>query len=240
MTARFLGTVDLTFIESVFDQLDAEPFFIKDALLRYVACNEAMLRLCGLRNRNELIGRTSSYVFPKTLSDNFERLDRQILETGRPMIDRVILAVSRRGQANWLLFSRVPVRDAKDRVVGVVGISRRLGPSDRHDPIYQRLSLVVDEVHRNASKPLALPKLAKLAGVSISQLERDFRRLFGLSLRDYHARIRVERAASLLAGKKSIAAIAQACGYADHSAFTRRFRQAVGQTPSEFRANLQT
>jgi AraC-like DNA-binding protein len=32
-----------------------------------------------------------------------------------------------------------------------------------------------------------------------------------------------------------VSSIAHACGYADHSAFTRRFVQAVGTTPSKYR-----
>ena len=33
----------------------------------------------------------------------------------------------------------------------------------------------------------------------------------------------------------SVAEVAHACGYSDHSAFTRQFRATVGLTPREFR-----
>jgi AraC-like DNA-binding protein len=42
----------------------------------------------------------------------------------------------------------------------------------------------------------------------------------------------------MLAGEASVADIAQACGYADHSAFTRQFRATTGVTPSEYRQLL--
>jgi AraC-like DNA-binding protein len=49
---------------------------------------------------------------------------------------------------------------------------------------------------------------------------------------------RLEAASRMLAGSDSVSAIAQACGYADHSAFTRQFRATVGVTPSEYRQLL--
>jgi len=36
----------------------------------------------------------------------------------------------------------------------------------------------------------------------------------------------------------SIAAIASECGYSDQSAFTRRFRQTIGFSPSEYRRSV--
>jgi AraC-like DNA-binding protein len=38
--------------------------------------------------------------------------------------------------------------------------------------------------------------------------------------------------------RRSIAEIAHACGYADHSAFTRQFRATTGLSPSELRRSL--
>ena len=52
------------------------------------------------------------------------------------------------------------------------------------------------------------------------------------------ARMRVDVAAHLLReGSASVAEIAGACGYSDQSAFTRQFKQIVGQTPMRYRAN---
>jgi AraC-like DNA-binding protein len=47
-------------------------------------------------------------------------------------------------------------------------------------------------------------------------------------------KLRIDHAAVLLGGHDTIAAIAQACGYADHSAFTRQFRSVVGVTPRDY------
>jgi AraC-like DNA-binding protein len=50
------------------------------------------------------------------------------------------------------------------------------------------------------------------------------------------ARVRLDAALALLAGAASVAAIAHACGYADHSAFARQFRRSTGVSPRDWRA----
>jgi AraC-like DNA-binding protein len=51
------------------------------------------------------------------------------------------------------------------------------------------------------------------------------------------ARARLDAALALLsAGDASVASIAHACGYADHSAFARQFKRSTGLSPSDWRA----
>ena len=84
--------------------------------------------------------------------------------------------------------------------------------------------------------PLTMEQvIARIAELSVSQLERQFYRVFQLAPHRFLVKLRLERAAGLLDGRDSIAAIAQTCGYADHSAFTRQFRAVVGVTPRDYR-----
>jgi AraC-like DNA-binding protein len=41
---------------------------------------------------------------------------------------------------------------------------------------------------------------------------------------------------ALLAEAGTVAEVAYACGYADHSAFSRQFKAVVGLSPSEYRS----
>ena len=62
-------------------------------------------------------------------------------------------------------------------------------------------------------------------------------RHYGVRYDSLAARRRRVLAASrmLAAAQDTIADVAQACGYADHSAFTRQFRAVTGMTPRAFR-----
>jgi AraC-like DNA-binding protein len=95
---------------------------------------------------------------------------------------------------------------------------------------------VVERLQRDYAQPLRIGALARAAGLSVAQLERVVAQLYRLTPRQVLARARLDAAIALLAGDASIAEIAHACGYADHSAFTRQFRQSTGLTPRAWRA----
>ncbi|RLT10960.1 MAG: AraC family transcriptional regulator [Planctomycetota bacterium] len=62
------------------------------------------------------------------------------------------------------------------------------------------------------------------------------KRLFGLTPSQFITKSRIAAASRMLRDlNKSVSEIAHACGFYDHSAFTRAFRSATGMTPSEFR-----
>lgn len=229
-----MQTVDLGLVTGLFTRQEASPFFIKDATLRYVAVNPAMARLCGARSVNAMIGKRASAFFPAAEAARYEVLDTAVLTGGTPITDKLEFAIGHGAQA-WLLFSRLPVRDAEGQIIGVAASARWLADVARTRPSYARAAAAVEELEARFESPLDIVGLAGKCGVSVSQLERDFRSLFGMAPQRYLHKLRIERALILLAGNASVASIAQACGYADQSAFTRRFRTDKGQTPSEWR-----
>lgn len=79
--------------------------------------------------------------------------------------------------------------------------------------------------------------IAHACGVHPVHLARTFRRFFGCSPGAYLRRARVERAASMLRGRLSLAEIALRCGFADQSHMTHAFRTEMGVTPGALRAD---
>lgn len=232
---RHLGGLDLDLIESILNGLTDSPCFVKDAGHRYVAANRAMVFLVGARTRDDMIGKTARDFFPAALVDRYEAFDEQVLSTGIAITDRLDLAAGRRGRPTWLLFSRTPVRDEDGEVVGLVATARALGSLDARHPMHQRLAMVVEQIEANLEQALNLAGLARLAGVSASQLERDFAQVFRITLTQFHHKTRIDRALRLLRTPVPIAEVAQACGYADQSAFARRFKAMTGVTPGQYR-----
>lgn len=233
VTAGMLGSLDLGLIEAIFEQQPDCPFFVKDARLRYVAVNGAMLRLCGVKDRAGMIGKTASEFFPAVVKERYELLDRQVLAKGLAITEQLELVRSSRSSSTWILFARLPVRDHAELVVGVVGTSRIL--NDRSTAQYSGLMRVLEHIGGHFAEPLYLKRLARMAGTSASQLERNFSKVFRSTLQAYHRRMRLEAALKLLSTPRSISEIAHEIGYADHSAFTRQFRQSYGIAPGQYR-----
>jgi AraC-like DNA-binding protein len=88
--------------------------------------------------------------------------------------------------------------------------------------------------HVNSQK--GIEDLAGRLGYSTSQVRRRFKQCFGLSPSAYRDRLRLEKAARLLAFTPfPIQAIATRCGYQNHSAFSRAFQRCHNQTPRQYR-----
>ena len=78
--------------------------------------------------------------------------------------------------------------------------------------------------------------LARRAGLSPSQLQREFRRLFHMTVGDYILRLRLLMARKRLRGTAdAVGRIAIDCGFYDQAHFTRAFKKHTGQTPLDYR-----
>jgi PAS domain S-box-containing protein len=223
----------LELVEALFGQLPDVAFALKDESLRYQSGNAAMLAICGVASRADLIGRTARDFFAEP--SRYEARDRQVLRTQRPLKDRLERCSRLKGRPLWLLTSVWPVCGAGGAPIGVASVSRVLESAHRRQATYERLALILEHVHAHIASPVDVADLAQLVGISVSQLERDFIAVLGIPPRRYVTNVRFETALELLKTDDSIADVAHACGYSDQSAFTRRFRAAIGMSPREYR-----
>jgi AraC-like DNA-binding protein len=91
-------------------------------------------------------------------------------------------------------------------------------------------------IEAHLERTIALRELAGIARLSISHFARAFRQSEGLSPHDYLMQRRATRAQDLLASTDlPLSEIAIACGFADQSHFSRRFKERLGITPSRYR-----
>jgi PAS domain S-box-containing protein len=220
-------------IEVFFDQFPGACFLSKDAALRYVSANAATVQLCGVRDRREVIGRSARDFFAEPTSERYERAERRAMRTGRSSTNRLDRCVRLRGRPAWLLLRHLPFLQG-GRAAGVVTIARNLDASEHRQALYERLAAALDYLHADFGAAFSYGEFAARAGVSLSQLQRDFVQVLGLTPRAYLTCIRFETAIDMLAEKRPVVEVAHACGYADQSAFTRRFRCAIGTSPMQY------
>jgi AraC-like DNA-binding protein len=223
------------FAEALFDLLADVVFFVKDTSGRYLVVNTTLMRRCGFEQKGSLIGRSPIEVFPPELGASYAGQDRQVIATGNPIHDRLELHLYPNRVPGWCLTHKIPLSDRNGQIVGVAGISRDLRMADKQHPVYRRIAAAVAYIHEHYAEPLHMKGLAGMANVSVAQFERYIQRIFDLTPKQLIIKIRVENAAHLLAGDQSVAEIAQDCGYADHSAFSRQFKAVVGVSPTRYR-----
>lgn len=117
---------------------------------------------------------------------------------------------------------------------------QRLSVQDFHLP-WPRSALlrqICQVLHANPADERTIEAWAQALGMSARTLARRFEQEIGISLREWRHRLRIFLAIEWLNSPRSITQIALDLGYASTSAFTYMFRQALGCSPSEWRARL--
>jgi AraC-like DNA-binding protein len=235
----------LALLERLFDTLPDVVFFAKDAQGRYTHANQTLLDRLRLTKLAQLVGRRTDELFPGGLGDRYREQDERVLRDGVEIEGQLELHLYPNRAPGWCLTHKLCWREPsaaggrRGQVVGLVGLSRDLatpGLSHATPPAtYARVARAVERLQRDYAEPLQIGQLALDAGLSIAQLERHVTQLYRVSPRQLLARARLDAALALLAGDASIAAIAHACGYADHSAFARQFKRSTGISPRDYR-----
>jgi PAS domain S-box-containing protein len=106
--------------------IDSMPdyIFVKDTEHRYLLNNVRHARELANLSPEELIGHKVSDFGPAEAAELFHDDENQVLTTGTALIDRVEAFAGRDGQMNWHSTTKVPLRNLKGEIIGLVGISR--------------------------------------------------------------------------------------------------------------------
>jgi AraC-like DNA-binding protein len=235
---RLQNAIDTSgFVEALFDRVPDVVFFIKDCSGRYRVVNQTLVTRCGARSKAELLGRTAKEVFPAPLGERFLEQDHTVCRTGLAITQQLELHLYPTRQEGWCLTDKIPLRGGEGAVIGVAGISRDLQSPGESPEELAELAAVLEHSRTNLGAALRVEELAGIAGLSVYQLNRRLRRVFGITAGQLITKTRIDAASRLLrSGDALIADIAHACGYFDQSAFSRVFRRTAGLTPQQYRA----
>jgi AraC family transcriptional regulator len=103
----------------------------------------------------------------------------------------------------------------------------------------KQLALLRNMVANTAGAPPTIGELAASCGMGGRQLALAYRMTTGVTLRNFFATARLDRAKTLLLdGRTLIKQVAFDSGFQSSAAFTAAFRKATGKTPVEFRAAM--
>ena len=117
-----------------------------------------------------------------------------------------------------------------DETSGHLGRLSAEKPSTRLS-LLERVERARGYLHDHPTEPVTLDRLAAHAGLSQFHLARTFRAVHGEPVIQYHRRLRLERAARLLASGNVAAEVAERVGFSDAAAFSRAFKRQFGVTP---------
>ena len=228
--------VAFTMLEQLFDHVPETAFFLKDRTGRYQVVNQSLVHRCGLREKRQLVGRHVRDIFPSELAERYAAQDKRVLRTGRAIVDLLELHWYARRRPGWCLTTKLPLRNEAGQIIGLVGISRDLRAPGDKETIPVTLASTLEHLESHYMDAISPAALAQRAGLALTRFERLTKRIFGLTPGQLITQTRLAAASGLLQETdRPVAEIAHACGFYDHSAFTRAFRSAIGVTPTQYR-----
>lgn len=109
------------FLRLVLDNV-LQKIFWKDRNSVYQGCNRKWAEARGFSNPKDVVGLTD-YDLPNfaEVAANYIEQDRQVLETGVPVLHLVESEVGLDGQQIWQEVSKIPIRNAAGEVIGLLG-----------------------------------------------------------------------------------------------------------------------
>ena len=225
----------------LFDHLPGTLFFVKDREGRLMAGNPAFVKRCGFQREDQLVGLTDKQIFPPRLAGADDLFIVPVVLVRQPLLGLIELFPNAQGRPEWFITDKLPLLDKQGNVCGLCGTVRSYEEQRAAIQPYLELAEVAEHLKANFRERLEVSELAEIAGLSVRQFERKFRKTFQTTPRSYLMRMRVIKACELLAGSNMpITEVALEAGFYDHSDFSRQFRKHMGQAPTAYRREKRT
>jgi sigma-B regulation protein RsbU (phosphoserine phosphatase) len=132
-------TEERNLLRTIIDHLPSR-LYVKDTTSHYVLNNKAHLAVLGVPAQADTLGKTTLDFFPGERGQQALADDRQVLETGTPILNQEKSDFGAEGAVNWALVTKVPLRDIRGQLIGLVGISHDITRRKRAEQELQRRS----------------------------------------------------------------------------------------------------
>jgi AraC-like DNA-binding protein len=220
----------------LFDPLPGIYLYVKDAESRFVRANQVVCDVVGARSPDELIGRTDFDFFPPAIAAQYVAEDRRVIAANQPLSNQVWLVPGNNGIPRLYLCSKIPLHGRAGKVVGIAGVKRPYEHSAGRLEGLGRLLRIVAFVTEHYREPIEVADLATRADLSVSQMQREFSKHFGITPTNYIREVRIGMARHLLeTSDLAVSRVALDCGFYDQSHFNHHFKTLTGLTPRQYR-----
>ncbi|NQS90677.1 response regulator [Patescibacteria group bacterium] len=109
-------------LQALIDNIPDSIYF-KDDKNRFVRVNKAKAEHPGATPEN-MIGKTDFDYFPKEQAKEAFTDDNQVMESNRPLVDKVEKTTHADGTEHWASITKIPRHNERGQVIGTMGISR--------------------------------------------------------------------------------------------------------------------
>lgn len=223
---------------NVFELIPDLLFWIKDHECRVVYANKVYIEHVGYQHLPQVIGKTDMDWSPLHLAKQYMLDDKQACK-GKVVTNKLEMNFNKSGDFVWFSTTKRPLYDENNIIIGSYGITRHFQKASQALSTFESLKVPIDYIRKNYHTLITLEHLADLTHLSISALERRFKKHLGKTPTKFINEVRLEHARLLVMDSDiPISKIAYKTGFSNHSYFTKQFRQFFGIHPTKMREQV--
>jgi len=170
-------------LQALIDRLP-DNLWVKDVNSRFVISNQVTAARMGFAGPADLMGKTDLELLAPEIAQKFFADEQKIVQSGRPMIDMEECVFGASGGKTWILTTKVPLRNDRNEIIGVAGISRDITERKLADALRDGQAQILEMIAMGAPLEDVLDRLVRLiesqlTGIfaSILLVDRDGARL---------------------------------------------------------------
>lgn len=230
-----LDTIEGASWGQMFDIFPDTIFWIKNLRHEFIYVNQAFIDHHGATSTDAVLGKTDHDFSPKHLANQYLKDDKKI-HLGAEITERLEANIRADGNMHWYATTKKPLFNANNQIVGSYGITRIIEKSNTSLPSLAAVRLPVEYIEQHYQDSFSIQDLAHAAHLSVSALERRFRKHLHKSPNAFINEFRLEKARRLLQTTAlPIVEICESVGFSDHSYFSKQFKRHFGYLPSALR-----
>ena len=236
---QFLNNMGIKQLMEMFDLFPGILFWIKDKNHKFIHVNQEFIEHSNLSGPADILGKTDFDLFPIHLARQFFRDDNKVL-AGKEVTERLEMNINHKGDRAWYATSKRPIINEYNEIVGSYGITRHLEKQALALSGAEALKIPVDYIREHYQQNFSIDKLAEISYLSVSALERRFKKYLNKTPKQFISEVRLENAQKLLVETNiPISQVGDESGFTNPSYFTQQFRSFFDELPSDFRKNYQ-
>jgi len=132
-------------LRTIIDNLP-DAIYAKDINFRKTLANKADLNNMGCKTEAEALGKTDFDFFSEDSANVAYNDDKSIVETGNPVIDREEDLIDKNGRRNWILTTKIPLKDKNGNISGIIGVGRNITNRKKNELIRETLYEISESV----------------------------------------------------------------------------------------------
>jgi PAS domain S-box-containing protein len=127
--------------------IDSFPdhIYVKDTDSRFLMVNVATARFLGAATADDVIGKTDFDFFSRELAERFRAEEVAVFQSVQMLVNREAAVPGPSGNTMWVLTTKVPLRDDRGQVVGLLGVNRDITERKRTEEQVLKLSHAVEQ-----------------------------------------------------------------------------------------------